>query len=258
MNRLVQSINTDEILVNPNQPRMQFNEEAIVELANSISENGLIQPIIVRRTQDGFELVAGERRLRATKYLKHPKIEAIVENYNDDKSAKIAIIENIQRENLTAIEEAVAYEKLLKDHNFIQSQLAVAVGKSQSSIANKLRLLNLNDTIKDAILTKQITERHGRALLKLDSEDRRLSVFNKIINNELNVAQTEAVVEKVLAKQKKANKPDIKRVVAKNDYRLEVNTIKQSLKAIEASGVKVYLDVDENDHGVTLEISLKK
>jgi ParB family transcriptional regulator, chromosome partitioning protein len=258
MNRLVQSINTDEILVNPNQPRMQFNEEAIVELANSISENGLIQPIIVRRTQDGFELVAGERRLRATKYLKHPKIEAIVENYNDDKSAKIAIIENIQRENLTAIEEAVAYEKLLKDHNFIQSQLAVAVGKSQSSIANKLRLLNLNDTIKDAILTKQITERHGRALLKLDSEDKRLSVFNKIINNELNVAQTEAVVEKVLAKQKKANKPDIKRVVAKNDYRLEVNTIKQSLKAIEASGVKVYLDVDENDHGVTLEISLKK
>lgn len=258
MNRLVQSISTDEILVNPNQPRIQFNEEAIVELANSINENGLIQPIIVRRTEDGYELVAGERRLRATKYLKQPKIEAIVENYSDDKSAKIAIIENIQRENLTAIEEAVAYEKLLKEHNFLQSQLAVAVGKSQSSIANKLRLLNLDETIKEAILTKQITERHGRALLKLDTDEKRMKAFNNIINNGLNVAQSEAFINKMLEKDKQANKPDIKRVVAKNDYRLEINTIKQSLKAIEASGVKVNLNVDDTDEGVTIEISLNK
>ncbi|WP_423363673.1 ParB/RepB/Spo0J family partition protein [Mycoplasma sp. P36-A1] len=255
MEKDIKEITVDSIMLNPHQPRLNFSEQHIIELADSINENGLIQPIVVRQTRDGYELVAGERRLRATMHLKQPKIQAIVTNYNDKESAKIAIIENIQRENLSSVEEAIAFEKLIKEHDYTQSQLANSLGKSQSTIANKLRLLGLSEKVKEHIVNKDINERHGRALLKFSSIADQEEIVNTIIEKKLNVAQTEALIDKKIAKIKKPLK---KRIVVKNDYRLEVNTIKQSINMIKKTGVNVTFDNYETEEGMKIEILLKK
>lgn len=255
MERDIKLISVDSIMLNPHQPRVNFDEENLLELANSINENGLIQPIVVRQTKDGYELVAGERRLRATMYLRKPEIEAIVTEYNDNESAKVAIIENIQRENLSAIEEALAFEKLINEYQYTQSQLAQSLGKSQSTIANKMRLLNLSDKVKTRILDKSINERQGRALLKLDNFEEQEQVVEKIIEGNLNVAQTESFIEKKINEK---NKPMKKRVISKNDYRLEINTIKQALEMIKNTGVHVEFEQEETEQGMKIEIILKK
>lgn len=255
MNKIVELIDVDQILTNPNQPRISFDEVQISELAESINENGLIQPVIVRKTTAGYELVAGERRLRATKSLKIEKIEAIVENYDEVTSARLSIIENIQRENLTPIEEANAYEKLITEYGYTQRILAEKLGKSQSTIANKLRLLNLNEIVKTAILNKEITERHGRALLKIDTEKQEL-ILNKIKEDNLNVAQAEQLIERQIEPKIRKNK--VKPVITKVDYRLELNTIIQAIKVIESSGVSVKYDTSEDEEGFLIQIRLKK
>lgn len=255
MNKNVKSINVKDIVVNPNQPRVQFDEKSIIELAESISENGLIQPIIVRQVQDHYELVAGERRLRATMYLKMEYIDAIVQNYDEQTSARVAIIENIQREDLTAIEEAIAYEKLLDEHNYTQQELATSLGKSQSTIANKIRLLGLSDKVKNSILERKITERHGRALLKIDDQSKQEQVLNKIIESGFNVEQSEEYIKNVVNPKVK---PMRKKIISKIDYRIEINTIKQSLDMIAKTGVMVDYDIEENENGVQIVINLKK
>lgn len=257
MEKTVQKINIDKILLNPNQPRTHFNEQQIIELANSIKENGLIQPIVVRKTQDGFELVAGERRLRACQYLRLMEIDAIVQNYSIQQSAQIAIIENIQRENLSPIEEALAYEKLLSLYQMSQVELAQSLGKSQSMLANKIRLLKLQPEIKEAINNKDITERHGRALLKIKDDSKQLKAFNRIKEQQLNVARTEDLINKMIEVKEDKHKSK-KMILNKKDYRLELNTIKQSLNVIEKSGVDVTIDTQELEEGFEIKIILKK
>lgn len=235
----VKMVRTEEIVPSPYQPRTLFDDERLEELCQSIRTHGVIQPIVVRIRNNKYEIVAGERRFRAVQKLELPTIPVIVREMNDSQAASIALIENLQREGLTAIEEAVAYQKLMELHGLTQESLAQRIGKSQSTIANKIRLLNLSEPVKQAMLERKISERHARALLGLDSEEEQLKVLDEIITKDLNVKQTEARVAFL------KNKPEVKkkrRVTFSRDVRLAVNTIRQSVDMVANSGLKIETD----------------
>ena len=254
MNDIMQ-IKISEIKTNPNQPRKVFDYSHIVELAESIKENGLIQPIVVRKKDDHYELVAGERRLKAFEYLNKDYIDALIQDYDEQTSAKIAIIENIQRENLSAIEEAIAFEKLIEEHGYTQQELATSLGKSQSTIANKIRLLGLSKKVKESILDKKITERHGRALLKITDKKKQEEALDRILKDNLNVEKSEKFIEEVSIKKEK---PIRKKIISKVDYRLEINTIRQAVELIRKTGVDVALDIEEVEEVVKINMEIKK
>jgi ParB family chromosome partitioning protein len=235
----VVQIGVDEIVSNPFQPRTVFDEESIQELAKTIHTHGMIQPIVVRRRQGKYELIAGERRWRAAKSLGWTKIPAIVKDMNDAQTASAALIENLQREGLTPIEEAVAYQQLLEIHGLTQESLAQRLGKGQSTIANKLRLLHLPDEVQQALLRRQITERHARALLALPSEELQLKVLSECMERGWNVKQTEDRVKAILSKLEGGEPKKQRRKGLSRDVRLAVNTIRQSLNLIEKSGLTV-------------------
>ncbi|HJM83511.1 MAG TPA: ParB/RepB/Spo0J family partition protein [Nitrospinota bacterium] len=187
----IESIAVDEIRPNRDQPRTVFDQDSLLELSNSIKERGVIQPIIVTKKRQGYELVAGERRWRSVKLLGIKEIPAIVRVVRDSDSLELALIENIQREDLNPIEEAIAYEKLLKEYALTQEMLSKKVGKNRSSIANFLRLLKLPDQIKDDLSNGRLTMGHARALLSLETDQERMALRDQIINLGLNVRQTE-------------------------------------------------------------------
>lgn len=190
----VVNLPVNSIVPNRYQPRKVFDPEAISELAETINEHGLLQPIVVRQYKPAhYEIIAGERRYRAVKQLKWENVPAIVQKMSDKEAASMGLVENLQRSELSSVEEAQAYKKLMDLNNLTQSQLAKAMGKSQSSIANKLRLLKLIQPVQNAILDKRITERHGRAMLELDENQQR-NVLMDIVNDKLTVRQTEDVV----------------------------------------------------------------
>lgn len=197
MEKDVKILNLDDILPNRFQPRITFNEKAILELADSIKEHGVIQPIIVRKIADKYEIIAGERRYKASVLAGKTTIPAIIVDLNDKDSAEIALIENVQRQNLTPIEEAVSYKKILDMGYLNQSDLANKLGKNQSTIANKLRLLNLSDEVQDALLKEKISERHARSLLKLDKEKQNM-MLNRIVTERLTVRKTDEEIQKLL------------------------------------------------------------
>ncbi|MFQ6862330.1 MAG: nucleoid occlusion protein [Beduini sp.] len=248
-------INMEYIVPNANQPRTYFDSEAISELAQSISENGLIQPIVVRPIELGqYEIVAGERRYRACQKAMMQTIPCIVEEYDDAKLAQVAIIENIQRENLTPIEEAVAYQKLIEAYGYTQSTLAGQVGKKQSTIANKLRLLNLPKKVQDAVKNREITERHARALLSLPDASSQVKTLNKIVNQGLNVKQTEEMINK---KQKETIKKAPKRGISQH-IKLAVNTVKQAVEMVHKTGIDLVMDESDQDDYYIMTIKIKK
>ncbi|QGH36867.1 nucleoid occlusion protein [Gracilibacillus salitolerans] len=250
-------INIDAIEANRYQPRSIFNEEKIKELAQTLHTHGMIQPIVVRsidEEEEKYEIIAGERRWRAAKSLNWEKIPAIIREMTDKETASVALIENLQREELTVIEEAVAYEKLIEMHELTQEALAQRLGKSQSTIANKMRLLKLPEQVQQAILQKTITERHARALIVLKSEELQLKILQQIIERELNVKQTEAQIERMLSDKKKpAKKPRLKGV--NKDMRIAMNTIRQSLDMVSDTGIN--LETDEQDHDDYYQITIK-
>jgi ParB family transcriptional regulator, chromosome partitioning protein len=239
----IRALETDKIVSSPYQPRSVFDDERIEELSQTIRTHGLIQPIVVRKKGDTYELIAGERRWRAAKKLGLKTIPAIVREMSDSHAASVALIENLQREGLTAIEEAIAYQQLIELHQLTQESLAQRLGKGQSTIANKLRLLNLPQLVQDALLKRQITERHARALLALPTEELQLKVLTEIIEKEWNVKQTEARVKQLL--EKSEAKPKKKRVSFSKDVRLAVNTIRQSLDMIQKSGLSVATEEED-------------
>ena len=195
---VLREIRIEKIVPNKYQPRREFTEDKIKELAESIKQNGLLQSITVRDMGNGFyELIAGERRLRALKYLEYPTTKAIVKELTNEQMATLALIENIQREELTPIEEAYAYQELLSFNNLTQDELAKSLGKTQATVANKLRLLKLCSKVVDAINSKRITERHGRAMVKLDPSAQE-KILNQILTQSLNVSQTEERIETYL------------------------------------------------------------
>lgn len=242
-----------EIVPSPYQPRSIFDDDRIDELMQTIRTHGVIQPIVVRVRNNKFELIAGERRLRAVRKLGLETIPAIIREFNDSQAASIALIENLQREGLTAIEEAAAYQQLIEMHDLTQESLAQRLGKSQSTIANKIRLLHLSEPVKTALLERKITERHARALLSLDQEELQTRVLEEIISKELNVKQTEARVQflKEAAKIKKSNK----RVSFTKDVRLALNTIRQSVEMVSSSGL--HIDTSEQDYEDRYEIVIR-
>ena len=193
----IMEIDIDDILPNRFQPRLQFNEEEILELADSIKEHGIIQPIVVRPIGDKYEIVSGERRYKASVLAGKETMPVIIRNLNDKESAEIALIENVQRKSLTPIEEALSYKKILDIGAMTQENLAQKIGKSQSSIANKIRLLNLSDEVQDALLENKISERHARSLLRLETKQEQNEMLNRIIEERLTVRKTDEEIEKI-------------------------------------------------------------
>lgn len=197
MEKEVQILNINDVLPNRFQPRITFDEKAIMELSESIKEHGVIQPIVVRRIADKYEIIAGERRYKASILAGKTTIPAIVTDLDDKDSAEIALIENVQRQDLTPIEEAVSYKKILDMGYLNQSELAAKLGKTQSTVANKLRLLNLTDEVQEALLKEKISERHARSLLKLNSSDQNM-MLNRIITERMTVRKTDEEIAKLL------------------------------------------------------------
>lgn len=197
--KIVVELELDDILPNRFQPRFKFHEQAITELAESIKEHGVIQPILVRRLGDKYEIIAGERRYKASLLAGKRTIPAIVSDLNDKDSAEVALIENVQRQDLTPIEEAVSYRKILDMGYLTQEQLAEKLGKTQSTISNKLRLLNLDDDVQEALLDEKISERHARSLLKIESKQKQKEILQKIIKERLTVKKTDDLINDVLA-----------------------------------------------------------
>nr|WP_202412359.1 nucleoid occlusion protein [Halobacillus litoralis] len=254
--------NPDEVVqvpverVQPNryQPRAIFNNEKISELAQTIHTHGMIQPIVLRRlNEEEYELIAGERRWRAVQSLGWETVPAIIREMNDSQTASVALIENLQREELTVIEEAVAYAKLLELHQITQEALAQRLGKSQSTIANKLRLLKLPESVQQAVMDKKITERHARALIALKEEEQQEKILAEIIEKQLNVKQTEERIAKLNDPAPKKKKPKMKGV--NKDMRIAMNTIRQSLTMVTDTGID--LETDEEDHDDYYQITIK-
>ncbi|MDP9727896.1 ParB family chromosome partitioning protein [Alicyclobacillus tengchongensis] len=243
----VMDIDVHSIVSNPYQPRTVFDERAIEELARTIHTHGIIQPIVVRKKSGGYELIAGERRWRAVKLLGWTTIPAIVRDMNDAQTASAALIENLQREGLTPIEEAVAYQQLLELHGLTQESLAQRLGKGQSTIANKLRLLHLPSDVQQALLSRQITERHARALLALPSEELQLKLLMECIERNWNVKQMEEQVKRLLNKLEKEPQRKARKKGLSRDVRLAVNTIRQSLQLIEKNGLSVNVEEQDED-----------
>lgn len=229
MQENVNYVSVDLILPNVYQPRKYFNEESLEELAQSINTYGIIQPLSVRKLgENNYELVAGERRLRAAKKAGLKEVPVIIIEINDRESAAIALLENLQRENLSFLEEADAYYNLIKDHSYTQEKLAELIGKKQSTIANKIRLLRLDPEIRSVLLDNNLTERHGRALLKLPTIELQKKVLKIVIKKLLNVKKTEELIEKELSKITKG-KNDIgkKRIKGIFSPKVYINTVRQ-------------------------------
>lgn len=240
-NKNITYIDIENIRPNPYQPRKQFNKISLEELCESVKQYGVIQPINVRRLSTNmYELVAGERRLRAATMAGLKKIPCIIVDIDDNDSAVLALIENLQREDLSYMEEAEGYNNLINEHGFTQEELAAKIGKSQSTIANKIRLLKLPPLVKKILADNNLTERHARALLKLHDEQLQLKVLKKVCEKGLNVKKTEELVERAIEKYtKNENKKKNKVVFTKaiKDIRIFINTIKQAIILMKKSGV---------------------
>lgn len=222
MEAQIRLISIDSIIPNRFQPRLTFDEEALKDLAASIKEHGIIQPLVVRRAGDKFEIIAGERRYKASQIAGLTAVPAIISDLNDNESAEVAILENTNRKNLSAIEEAKSYKKLLDRKYITQEQLAQRLGTSQSNIANKLRLLNLDETVQTALLKEQISERHARSLLKLTDRMKQVELLNKVINEKWPVRILDQEIDKVLGTYKKG---DITGGLNTNRYDADVDNI---------------------------------
>lgn len=250
----LQQIPISQIKPNQYQPRTEFDDDSIQQLAQSIKESGLLQPITVRETFTGYELIAGERRYRACKLLNKQYIDAVVIEAGEVQSATFALIENIQREDLSAIEEANGYLQMIRLTGLTQTELAQRIGKTQSTVANKIRLLNLDQEVQQAISNKEITERHGRALLSLN-EKQQIEVLNKIKDKQLNVSQTEEYVETHFQQQKK-KKNTIKCFGVAN--KLIINTFVEAYKKVKNFSSAVTMQQEENDENYIITFTIKK
>lgn len=257
---VLSTILISDIKPNPNQPRKTFHEEGIAELASSIRNYGLLQPITVRKTDSGYyELIAGERRLRACKMLGETSIAAIVlEPSAEQDSAILAMIENLQRENLHFFEEAEGYLSLMKEHGFTQEMLARKLGKNQSTIANKLRILKLTKNVRSCIVHSGLTERHARTLLRLHNEEMQLRLIKTIVKNSLSVRETEQLVEQEIKKLYDGETVTKKLAYLFRDYRIYINTIKKAVNQIKDAGVSAHCDVEEQEDAVNINIRLLK
>ena len=229
-------IEQENIFPNPNQPRLRFDFDELTSLAESIRHNGLLQPLTVRRTENEnyFELVAGERRLLAARMVGLSKIPCIVLDISDEKSAIFSLIENIQRQDIGFFEEALAISKLIDRYHYSREELSNKLGKAPSTIANKLRLLSLSEEMREKIVKTGLTERHARALLKLDDEKMRARALSIMADKRLTVAESERMIAQMCGRSPKSRKIPLKNL---RDVRLFVNTLNHAVDAIRKAGI---------------------
>lgn len=254
LEKVYKQIDIDKISANENQPRTVFDDEKIEELSTSIKENGLIQPIIVRKYNRGYQIIAGERRYRASKLAGLKTVPCVIKDIDDKQVDTYAIIENIQREDLSPIEEANAYKTLIDTYNMSQTELASKVGKKQSTIANKLRLLKLSDDVQYALKSKQITERHARAMIGLE-DDKQQQILQEVLKKSLNVKQTETLINKPVKIKPKNKKGTTK--VSRN-FKIAMNTITQATELIQKSGIEVISETEEAEDEYIITLRVKK
>lgn len=247
----VLNISTQNISANPYQPRKHFDEAKLQELADSIVEMGIIQPITVRKRNNSYEIVAGERRFRAAKRAGLKEIPALVKDYSDTDMARAALIENIQRENLNPLEEAQAYDHLLQQFNITQDDLAKQVGKSQSTIANKRRLLKLTPEVKQYLYSGELTERHARALLRIKDENQQIDIANLAVNSNWTVREINNYIDDFLKKSLEQGhdleKKKKKRRFVVRDIRIFTNAINAAYKTMRESGIDAKLSKNETE-----------
>ena len=235
---------------NPGQPRKIFREDALTELSDSIRQHGILQPLSVRRIEGGYELIAGERRLRAALQAGLTDIHCIIMQMNDRESGMAAMVENLQRQDLDFIEEAQGISRLMTEYRMSQEQIARLLGKSQSAVANKLRLLRHSPEVLLALREAGLTERHGRALLKLESDGEKQSVIAEIVKQSMSVARTEKYIEALLAgREEKENKANVGAFL---------NNLTQSLAKIQLSGIPAVSERRETDSQIVLTITIPK
>ncbi|MBQ8249601.1 MAG: ParB/RepB/Spo0J family partition protein [Clostridia bacterium] len=251
---------TERIFPNPNQPRRKFDDETIIRLADSIRRYGILQPLTVRRIESEgvfgslFEIVAGERRLRAAKLLGLQEIPCIILKVDSKKSAELAIIENIQRENLNLFEQASAIASLIDMYGLTQEEVARQLSTSQSFVANKLRILRLTVPEREKILKYGLTERHARALLRISSAEDRLRIIEYISVHSLNVAATEAYIDRFLTENASARKPRSPRKIVLKDIRIFYNSVDRAISVIKQAGIKVESERIDEENATVLTI----
>ena len=235
---------------NPAQPRTVFREEALDELADSIRQHGILQPLSVRRVGNNYELISGERRLRAAELAGVTDVPCILMSMDNRTSGFAALVENLQRQDLDFIEEALGIRRLVQDHEMSQEQAARMLGKSQSAVANKLRLLRHSDTVLSAIREAGLTERHARALLRLPTEPEKLRALEQIVKLEMSVARTERYVEQLLS-ERDPGQP-------RANVGAFLNTLTQNLQKIQLSGIAAVSERRETESQIVLTITIPK
>lgn len=243
---------------NPAQPRKIFDPEGLRELAASIEQYGILQPLTVRRHSEDYELVAGERRLRAAKIAGCTEVPCILLTVDEEQSGMVALVENLQRRDLDYIEEAEGLARLMRLYHLSQEQAAQRVGKSQSAVANKLRLLRHSPQVLGQLRANQLSERHARALLKLPTEAERLEVLSVVVKQQLNVAKTEAYIDAYLEKQKEKEPKRGMRKLIVRDVRLFLNSVNHSLDLVRGAGINAVASQEENEEEIVLTIRLPK
>lgn len=259
LNNELRNIPVREIKPNPYQPRRTFDKKSLEDLSRSIRSFGILQPISVRQiSKDNYELIAGERRLRASELARIKDIPAVIIDVSDKDSAMLALLENLQREDLNFIEESEGYYNLVREHGFTQQELAEHLGKSQSTIANKLRILKLSDYIKKELISNSLTERHARALLRVTDEAIRLSVLADIIKHDYTVKKTEEAIDLILREltEKREEEHKSKQKIKNSiNFKIYLNTLKNAYTAIQENGVQAFYG--EKDMGQFIEVTVR-
>lgn len=245
----------DYIVPNPNQPRTMFVREGLEELADSIAEHGILQPLSVREVHGRYQLISGERRLRAARMVGLSTVPCILVAASDTESALLALVENLQRRDLDFLEEAVALRRLIVQHGLSQEEAARKVGKSQSAVANKLRLLKLAPEVLEAVKEGGLSERHARSLLRLPAEQR-LEAARYMAQNQLTVAKAEAYVDKLISPPPPPQPPKKEPVYHIRDVRFFLNTIDRSVRLMQSAGVQATSRQDKKDGVLTLTVRI--
>ena len=256
----IKEISIYDIQANPFQPRKDFSEAELKDLADSIKRYGLLQPIMVRPKEQGYQIVSGERRFRASKLAGRKTILAVVRELSDSETAEMALVENLQRNDLNYFEEAQGYARLIQEFGLTQDELAKRMGKTQSTIANKLRLLQISTNVRKFIDPQRLSERHIRAILPLKDEEKQLAVLTKVYAEGLNVRQCEDEVNKLLAEETEKQTKERKRRMVKaiKDMRIFLNTIDTAVKAIRDAGLPAEIKEKEYEEYVEVIIKLPK
>ena len=250
---------TEQLRPNPSQPRKIFDSDGLQELAASIQNYGILQPLTVRRRNGEYELVAGERRLRAAKLAGLTEVPCILLTVDEQLSSMVALVENLQRRDLDYIEEAEGLARLMRQYGLNQEQAAAKVGKSQSAVATKLRLLRHSPAVLAALRDNGLSERHARALLRLPTEQERMAALAVIVKQQMNVAKAEEYIEALLTKKKQPEEPKkgIRKLIVR-DVRLFLNSVNHSLDLIRGAGIRAEASQEETDSEIVLTIRLPK